>query len=167
MRKCNCGNDVADNARMCPKCGHRFTSRAVKMLAWFIGLMAACGLLAVMLSNGPSAPTPSTPTSAQNAVAANAAASARATAEGDQAAKLIGKCGKPDKDFTKIEGGQPIRHIIYKKQNVELMYSRQSVPAWALVGIFKASADENMDTEDANRRLPCAAASIHTVLDKP
>ncbi len=101
--------------------------------------------------------------SAQNSGAANT----RATAEGDQAAKLIGKCGKPDKDFTKIEGGQPIRHIIYKKQNVELMYSRQSVPAWALVGIFKASADENMDKKEANRRLPCAAGSIHTVLDKP
>jgi hypothetical protein len=53
---------------------------------------------------------------AQNSVAAKAHAT-----QGDQAAKLIGKCGKPDKDFTKIEGGQPIRHIIYKKQNVELM----------------------------------------------
>ena len=101
--------------------------------------------------------------SAQNSGAANA----HATAKGGEAAKLIGKCGKPDKDFTKTEGGQPIRHIIYKKQNVELMYSRQGVPAWALVGIFKASADENMDKEEANRRLPCAAGSIHTVLDKP
>ncbi len=101
--------------------------------------------------------------SAQNSAAANA----RATAKGDQATKLIGKCGKPDRDFTKIEGGQPIRHVIYKKQNVELMYSRQGVPAWVLVGIFKADADENMDKEEANRRLPCAAGSIHTVLDRP
>jgi hypothetical protein len=70
-------------------------------------------------------------------------AKARATNQGDDAAKLIGKCGKPEKDFTRNEGGQPIRHIIYKKQNIELMYSRQGVPAWALVGIFKANADEN------------------------
>ncbi len=95
------------------------------------------------------------------------AANTRATVQGGEAAKLIGKCGKPDKDFTKIEGGQPIRHIIYKKQNVELMYSRQGVPAWVLVGIFKANADENMDKEEANRRLPCAAGSIRTVLDRP
>src|SRR6266571_9228556 len=77
--------------------------------------------------------------SAQNSAAANTPAAA----QGGEAAKLIGKCGKPDKDFTKIEGGQPIRHIIYKKKNVELMYSRQGVPAWVLVGIFKANADEN------------------------
>jgi len=101
--------------------------------------------------------------SAQNPAAANA----RAKTQGDEAAKLIGKCGKPDRDFTKIEGGQPIRHIIYKKQNVELMYSRQGVPAWVLVGIFKADGDENMDKEEANRRLPCAAGSIRTVLDRP
>jgi hypothetical protein len=97
----------------------------------------------------------------------SAAANTRATAPGDEVAKLIGKCGKPDRDFTKNEGGQPIRHIIYKKQNVELMYSRQGVPAWALVGIFKANADENIDKEEANRRLPCAAGSIRTVLDRP
>ncbi len=100
--------------------------------------------------------------SAQN----SAAVKAHAT-QGDEAAKLIGKCGKPDRDFTKNEGGQPIRHVSYKKQNVELMYSRQGVSAWALVGILKASADENIDKEEANRRLPCAAGSIHTVLDKP
>ena len=100
-------------------------------------------------------------TSAQNSATSNA----RPTAKGDEAAKLIGKCGKPDKDFTKNEGGQPIRHIIYKKQNVELIYSRQGAPAWALVGIFKANADENMDKEEANRRLPCAGGSIRTVLD--
>lgn len=96
----------------------------------------------------------------------SAPAKAHAT-QGDEAAKLIAKCGKPDRDFTKNEGGQAIRHVIYKKQNVELMYSRQGVPAWTLVGIFKANADENMDKEEANRRLPCAAGSIHTVLDRP
>jgi hypothetical protein len=97
----------------------------------------------------------------------SSAAKARATTQGDEAAKLIGKCGKPDRDFTKNEGGQPIRHVIYKKQNVELMYSRQGVPAWALVGIFKADADANLDKDEANRSLPCAAGSIRTVLDRP
>jgi len=84
---------------------------------------------------------------------------------GDEAKKLIAKCGKPDRDFTKIEGGQPIRHLIYRKQNVELMYSREGVPSWVLTGIFLANADENIDKDEANRRLPCAAGSIRTVLD--
>jgi hypothetical protein len=99
--------------------------------------------------------------------AQNSAAAKPHATRGDEAAKLIGKCGKPDRDFTKNEGGQAIRHIIYKKQNIELMYSRQGAPAWVLVGIFKANADENMDKEEANRRLPCAAGSIRTVLDRP
>jgi len=87
-------------------------------------------------------------------------------AQGDEAAKLISKCGKPDRDFTRTEGGQPIRHVIYKKQNVELMYSRQGVPAWVLVGIFEANGEDNMETDEANRRLPCAGGSIHSVLDR-
>jgi hypothetical protein len=92
---------------------------------------------------------------------------AASAAPGGEAARLIALCGKPDKDFTKNEGGQPSRHLIYKKQNVELMYSHWNVPAWELVGIFEINADETMETAEANRRLPCAAGSIHTVLDKP
>jgi transcriptional regulator NrdR family protein len=159
MYKCKCGNDVASNARTCPKCGHRFTSMPVKMLAWFFGLVAVCGVLGAMLSNNSSTSPPAAP-----AVALTPAQKSF-TMQGDQAAKLIGKCGKPYKDFTKVEGGQPIRHVIYKKQNVELMYSREGVPAWVLVGIFRANADENIDKDEANRRLPCAAGSIRTVLD--
>src|SRR5713226_3966273 len=116
MRKCQCGNDVADNARTCPKCGHRFTSQPVKMLAGCFVVIAVVVVLILIVFNSfdtpSSRPTPAAPTNTQNAATANAAANARATAEGDQAAKLIGKCGKPDKDFTKIEGGQPIRHLI-------------------------------------------------------
>jgi len=167
MRKCECGNDVADNARTCPKCGHRFTSGSVRFLTWFIVVAAACVVIGLMLSNDSPTPAPApvapAPTGAQKSAEANASA----TAQGDQAAKLISQCGKPDRDFTKNEGGQPIRHMIYKKKNVELMYSRQGIPAWALVGIFKANADENMDTEEANRRLPCAKGNIRTVLDRP
>ena len=88
-------------------------------------------------------------------------------AKGGEAAKLIGECGKPDQDFTKIEAGQPARHVIYKRQNVELIYSRWNVPAWVLTNIFEANGNDTMETAEANRRLPCAAGSIHTVLDKP
>ncbi len=87
--------------------------------------------------------------------------------QGGEPAKLISQCGKPDKDFIRNEGGQPIRHVIYRKQNVELMYSREGVPAWLLVGIVEANGDDSMETAEANRRLACAAGSIHTVLDRP
>ena len=43
MRNCKCGNQVADNAKACPKCGHRFTGAFTKLVAWvcaaFLGLM--------------------------------------------------------------------------------------------------------------------------------
>jgi hypothetical protein len=285
MRECKCGNGVADNARTCPKCGHRFTSLPVKMLAWFFVLMAALVVLVLIVSNSsdtPSsykpAPASPQPTSAQavalskaksdaeaktgwlfsemsllqgnmknpgafkpasvfltsegracvnymstnsfgaalqgwaileksGVIWTNEAAESRwhsectgkggtqqwtdvlggqlisvspapasptpiqkstaAAAQGGEAEMLIAQCGKPDKDFTKIEGGQPARHIIYKRQNVELMYSRWNVPTWVLTNIFEANGDDTMETAEANRRLPCAAGSIHTVLDRP
>jgi hypothetical protein len=86
---------------------------------------------------------------------------------GGEAARIIAMCGKPYEDFTKEEGGQPARHLIYKKQNVELIYSRWNVPAWELVGIFEPNRDGTIETALANRRLPCAAGTIRTVLDKP
>jgi hypothetical protein len=179
-----CGSEGSQS--FCPKCGTRLhpptpPANEVAPRVWpktkagrllFVGFLSFAIVwvivMAIRAPSGPrssSTPTPVAPalTSVQNSAGANV----RAVAQGDEAAKLIGKCGKPDQDFTKSEGGQPIRHIIYKKQNIELMYSRQGVPAWVTVGIFKANADENMDKEEANRRLPCAAGSIHTVLDQP
>jgi hypothetical protein len=96
-----------------------------------------------------------------------AAASSTPAYSGGEAARIIAMCGKPYEDFTKEEGGQPARHLIYKKQKVELIYSRWNVPAWELVGIFEPNRDGTIETALANRRLPCAAGTIRTVLDKP
>ena len=49
MRKCKCGNDVANNARTCPKCGYRFTSGPVKFLAWFLGISIGLALLGILI----------------------------------------------------------------------------------------------------------------------
>jgi len=281
VKTCKCGRQVANNVQFCPNCGNRFTSRPVKLLAWLLGVVAACGVIGAILSNTspPSTPPAAPLTSTQTVALAKARSDAEAktvwlatelsllknnmknpaaftptsvfltseghacvnykstnsygatlqgwaifeksgtissdegaesrwnrecankrgtdqwtemfggrlvevvptsasptqasstttiaTAQGDEAAKLITQCGKPDKDFIRNEGGQPIRHVIYKKQSVELMYSREGARAWVLVGIFEASSDDNMDTPEANRRLTCAAGSIHTVLDNP
>ncbi|HKM79598.1 MAG TPA: zinc ribbon domain-containing protein [Candidatus Acidoferrum sp.] len=59
MRKCKCGNDVANNAKFCPKCGYRFTGCLTKSLAWFFGIAIAFGLLIAIISNigdGPNKP---------------------------------------------------------------------------------------------------------------
>lgn len=49
VKKCQCGNDVANNARVCPKCGQRFTSGSVQFLAWFFGVLIGVVILGVSL----------------------------------------------------------------------------------------------------------------------
>ncbi len=72
MRNCKCGNQVADNAKACPKCGHRFTGAFTKFVAWvcaaFLGLMVLVGIIAShsdtpSVSSTSSAASPATPVS--------------------------------------------------------------------------------------------------------
>jgi hypothetical protein len=51
MRTCECGNQVANNARTCPRCGHRFTSAPVKFLAWLLGISLGLILLSIAIDN--------------------------------------------------------------------------------------------------------------------
>lgn len=65
MRTCRCGNQVARNAKACPRCGCRFTSGLVKLLAVFIVAAATIGIIGAIIGaassgNGSSAqPGPS------------------------------------------------------------------------------------------------------------
>jgi hypothetical protein len=70
MRECECGNQVAYNARSCPKCGHRFTSGPVKFLAWFIGIIIVMGILGAIFAGN----------SSQNAITSNTSPVAPASA---------------------------------------------------------------------------------------
>jgi hypothetical protein len=67
VRACKCGNQVANNAKSCPKCGHRFTSGLVKVLAWFFGMVVLIAIVGAMFaansndvtpSSAPAAPVP-------------------------------------------------------------------------------------------------------------
>jgi hypothetical protein len=54
---CTCGNQVASNARFCPRCGKRFTHKFVKLLSWFFGIIIGFGILmAVISQNSPTSP---------------------------------------------------------------------------------------------------------------
>jgi hypothetical protein len=70
MRKCKCGNDVARNAKFCPKCGHQFkVSGAVTLLALVIvGLMIWGFIKAAGVGSDPTptAAAPPPPTREQN-----------------------------------------------------------------------------------------------------
>jgi hypothetical protein len=53
MKTCECGNTVADNAKTCPKCGHRFGSVFLKtVLVCVVGIFAFILLLGYL--SGPS-----------------------------------------------------------------------------------------------------------------
>jgi uncharacterized iron-regulated membrane protein len=56
MRKCKCGNDVANNARFCPKCGHRFTSRFTKFMAWTCVVLFGFVILVAIIASNSSGP---------------------------------------------------------------------------------------------------------------
>ena len=62
MRKCKCGNVVANNAKSCPKCGHRFTSGCTMALAWIFGIFIGVAILGALITgsqnNQPPAPSP-------------------------------------------------------------------------------------------------------------
>ena len=59
MRKCKCGNQIANNAKTCPSCGHRFTSGLVKGVAVIFALPFFILIVAGVLNFGSSvAPTP-------------------------------------------------------------------------------------------------------------
>jgi hypothetical protein len=68
MRNCKCGNTVANNARFCPKCGHRFTSTSTLVIAWVLGIFGVFVILMMSLANsgstssGSAVPSPTTPT---------------------------------------------------------------------------------------------------------
>lgn len=79
------------------------------------------------------------------------------------AAELIRQCGKPDKDFIENEYEQETRHLVYRKQNVELTFSRAGEPSWVRVGVFPATGperDEYMEPDELVRKLPCANGDL-------
>ena len=75
MRTCVCGNQVARNAKACPKCGHRFTSGITKVFAWFLGVCIFIGIIGSMMeksssgNSAQSAPSPAEEARFQLAVA--------------------------------------------------------------------------------------------------
>lgn len=70
MRRCKCGNLVANNAKFCPRCGHRFTSTSTLVIAWVLGIFGVFVILMMSLANSgststgspPANPSPATPT---------------------------------------------------------------------------------------------------------
>jgi hypothetical protein len=55
MRNCSCGNQVANNARSCPKCGHRFTGGLTKFA---IGIFLFSIIAFVLAMSNPGNVTP-------------------------------------------------------------------------------------------------------------
>ena len=89
MRKCKCGNDVARNAKACPKCGHRFTGTFTKALAWFFGIIVGFALLSGIIgSSSNTTSAPATPQTPEQAAAAQEAAKQKAAADAKKEARF-------------------------------------------------------------------------------
>jgi hypothetical protein len=79
MRNCKCGNQVADNAKACPKCGHRFTSAFTKFVAWIFA--GSFGLIVLLIYIGSLFDTPSATPSSPTPTASSSTATTAAPAE--------------------------------------------------------------------------------------
>jgi hypothetical protein len=166
MRKCKCGNEVANNARACPRCGHRFTSGFVKFLAWFFGITAGIAVIAGSIrESGPShsVPNPAVTDSKGRPVPPGVT---------NDAELLIARCGKPSNDNSTATDDPrppiPSRIIEYKKTRLRFMF----IPGgnthlgddppyqWELVGITDERAADPSKARvvmpsEAVRRMPC------------
>lgn len=148
MRQCECGNLVANNAKACPKCGHRFTSGLTKLLACFIGIVVAVAIFQMVI------------------VQREIPARVRNDAE-----RLIARCGHPTKDDSTEHDNPrppiPSRVIEYAKQRLRFMFipgdGRVGDPPpykWKLIGITDMSAKDPSKARvvapsEAASRMPC------------
>jgi hypothetical protein len=163
MRKCACGNQVANNARTCPKCGHRFTSGPVLFLAWFLGISIGLGLLAAIL--GQSNESSSNPITDSKGRAVPVGVS-------NDAELLIARCGQPSSDDSTDHDNPrppiPSRIVEYKKQRLRFLFipgggSKLGDPPpykWKFVGVTDMTAANPskarvVNPSEAVRRMPC------------
>ena len=159
MKNCSCGISVADNAAVCPTCGHRFTRGSVKLLACVLGIGLVIGFL-----NGLSAPH------ANPAVVGNTNDRAPPPGVTNDAELLLARCGRPTKDeSTENNTPRPLipsRVIEYKRQDLRFLFLPDSkltdAPPyrWKLIGIIDATATnpseaQVVDPTEAAKRLPC------------
>lgn len=89
----------------------------------------------------------------------------------DELNLLTAACGQPSSDKqtdASAYGGSNavMRVLIYKKQNAEFQFLKNSVDAlaWTMVGAFKAHGDDNvLSPEELHRWMPCTQqVEFHT-----
>ncbi len=165
MRKCNCGNDVANNARTCPKCGHRFTRGPVKFLAWFLGITVGLGVLGAIIGQMGESPSSS-------AVITDTKGRPVSPGVTNDAELLLARCGQPSTDDSTENDNPrppiPSRIIEYKKQRLRFMFipggtAKLGDPPpykWKLIGITDMTATDPskarvVKPSEAVRRMPC------------
>ena len=61
MRTCECGNQVANNAKLCPKCGHRFTSPITKFVAGVFVFIFVIMVIGILSNSGDKTPPQTSP----------------------------------------------------------------------------------------------------------
>jgi len=168
MRKCECGNQVADNAKACPKCGHRFTSGPVKFLAWFFGISIGFGVLGAIIGQMGQAPSSTVPSPTVTD------SKGRRVPPGvtNDAELLIARCGHPSSDDSTAYDDPrppiPSRIVEYRKHRLRFMFipggnAHLGDPPpyqWKLLGVTDMTAADPSQARvvtpsEAVRRMPC------------
>ena len=156
MKICNCGKQLASNARNCPECGKHFTHPFVKFLGGVFAFFVFMFVLAMIM--GSVARNRETNTAIVPASASN------------DAELLLSRCGAPSKDdSTEYDNPRPpmvSRIITYQKAHLKFLYipggdAKIGDPppySWKLIGITDSRTDAPI--EDVKTvlptRMPCA-----------
>jgi hypothetical protein len=168
MKKCKCGNDVARNAKFCPKCGNRFTSGFVKFVAWSMGICV--GLPLLMIAIGQS----QTSTVASSPVVTDSLGRAVPAGVSNDADLLVARCGRPTSDDSTANDDPrppiPSRTIEYRGKKLRFMFIPGGNIAlgdpppyqWKFVGVTDMTAADPsqarvLSPAEAVRRMPCWA----------
>jgi hypothetical protein len=158
MKTCECGKEVASDARVCPNCGHRLTHPFLL----FIGIVIICIFFIVFIaaifggSNSTSTATDSTSQPAPT----------------NDANSLISRCGKPDvddsTDYDNPRPPIPSRMLTYNKAHLMFAYvpgggAKIGDPPpyqWKAFGVIDTRTKQAIDTlplrEILTKRMPCA-----------
>lgn len=158
MKTCECGKEVASDARVCPNCGHRLTHPFLMFVGIVIGIFLFIVVIAVIFGGSNSTSTATDSTSQR--------------APTNDADSLISRCGKPDvddsTDYDNPRPPIPSRMLTYSKAHMMFAYvpggdAKIGDPPpyqWKAFGVIDTRTKQAIDTlhlrEVLTKRLPCA-----------
>jgi RNA polymerase subunit RPABC4/transcription elongation factor Spt4 len=167
MKKCKCGHVVANNARICPQCGNRFTRPFVKVLAWFFGVIFIIFIIKSVSEANKATGNQTTVSSHQSTPTNDDSALNGKPGTRDEAALVIARCGPAYQDSLKSASvkGMTVkaRGLFYLKENLLMVFTMAKplhAEKWTFYQAFEPPDKTSIGVAAAQSRMPCLKGVI-------